>query len=335
MTVLVTGGTGTVGGAIVRALVEGGEQVRVLARRTSKTDRLEVLNVEIAYGDILDRDSIESALEGCDTLFHAAALYDLWGLTEEELTRAAVEGTQNALDAALNARVGKVVYTSTAATIGESRGEVGDEETAHRGYFLSKYEKAKFEAEKVVGSHLDRGLPLVTVSPSQAYGPGDFKPSGRFVIDYLNGRFPGLAKGRISLVYMDDVGRSHVLAASKGKVGERYIVSGDLVTIQEISELLSRLSGARVPPTFPDFMVSMHCYFGEMVSRFTKRPPLLSIESFRAISHGVQVDGSRAARELGIEYTPLEEGARRAIIWYWQQGLLKRKPVCALDDSTA
>jgi len=332
MTVLVTGGTGSVGGAIVRALVEQGETVRVLARRTSRTHHLELLNVEIAYGDIFDTTSIESALDGCDTLFHAAAMYDLWGLNEEELTHAAVDGTRNVLNAALSAGVDKVVYTSTAATIGEPRGEVGTEETVHRGYFLSKYEKAKFEAEKVAGSYLDRGLSLVMVIPSQAYGPGDFKPSGRFVMDYVNGRFPGLSKGIVSLVYLDDVGRSHVLAASKGKVGERYIVSGDIVSIREVAALLSRLSGARVPPTFPDFMVGIHSYFGEAISRFTKRPPLLSIETFRGISHGLQVDGSRAATELGIEYTPLEDGARRAIIWYWQQGLLKREPVCAMED---
>ena len=331
MRVLVTGGTGLVGGSIVRTLVKQGHQVRVLARRTSKTDHLTALGVEIAYGDILDSESIETALQGCDTLYHAAALYDLWGLDEQVLMRTEVEGTRCALEAALKAGVGKVVYTSTAIIVGERKGEVGTETTQHRGYFLSKYEQAKYEAEKVAMSYLDKRLPIVIVNPAGAYGPGDLKPTGRAVIDLLNGRMPGLFRAITSIAYIDDVGAGHVLAANKGKIGERYILCGNTVTMQEWARLLCQLSGAKMPPTVPVFLAGMSAFFGEMASRFTKRPPTLSKETFRLLHHGLQVDGSKATKELGLEYTPLEEGSRQAILWYWQQGLLKRKPACAME----
>lgn len=149
MKALVTGGTGFVGGAILRALRKRDISVRVFARKASKIEHLKPMGVEFAYGDLSDRQSIEKALVGCDVLFHAAALYDLWGVSEKELMDAACEGTRNVLEAALLAGTGKVVYTSTAVIIGERKGEVGLESTVHRGYFLSTYERAKYEAEQV------------------------------------------------------------------------------------------------------------------------------------------------------------------------------------------
>lgn len=328
MSILVTGGTGFVGGAIVRALAKQGQRVRVLARRTSKTEHLKAMGVEIAYGDVLDKNSIEAAMDGCDTLYHAAALYDLWGLDEETLMKTECEGTRSALDAALAINIKKVIYTSTALTIGERKGEIGTETTIHRGYFLSKYERAKYEAEKIAVSYSDKGLPIIIVNPASAYGPGDLKPSGRAIIDLINGRIPGLFNGSNSLVYIDDIGTGHTLAAKKGKIGERYILSGNTLALNEWAGLVCRLSGVKMPPTLPTFLVGIYALFGETVSRFTKEPPVLSWETFRFISHGLRVEGSQAAKELGLEYTLLEAGLRNAIIWYWEQGLLKRKPVC-------
>lgn len=328
MGILVTGGTGFVGGAIVRALVKQGDNVRVLARRTSKTEHLKALGVEIVYGDILNKESIKAVLKGCDTLYHAAALYDLWGLDAQTLMQTECEGTRNAMEVALTGNIGKVIYTSSAVTIGERKGEVGTEATKHRGYFLSKYERAKYEAEKIAVSYMDKGLPVIIVNPASIYGPGDLKPSGRAIIDLLNGRMPGLFNGLNSLVYLDDVGIGHTLAANKGRIGERYILSGNIVTLNEWGMLLSQLSGVKMPPLIPTFLVGIYAEFGEMVSRFAKNPPVLSWETFRVVSHGFRVDGSKAIRELGMEYTTLEEGLRKAIIWYWEQGLLKHKPAC-------
>ena len=328
MGTLVTGGTGFVGGAIVRALVKQGDNVRVLARRTSKTDHLKAMGIEIAYGDILDKESIKAALQGCDTLYHAAALYDFWGLDKLILMRTEVDGTRNALEAALRAGVDKVVYTSTSVTIGERKGEVGTEVTQHRGYFLSKYERAKFEAEQVATSYLGKRLPIIIVNPAGVYGPGDFKPTGRFMIDLLNGRIPSLSAGVSSFVYIDDVGMGHVLAAQKGQVGERYILCERVIKMPDIANLICQLSGAKMPSIVPTFLAGAGAWLFEMASRFTKRPPVISSETFRLIVHGFQVDGSKAVKELGIKYTPLEEGIRETILWYWKQGLLKRKPTC-------
>ena len=189
MKVLVTGGTGFVGGAIVNALLKQGDEVRVFARRKSKTDHLRVQGVEIVYGDILDSSSIQNALKGCNVLYHAAALYDFWGLDEKELMQTEIDGTRGVLEVALSSGIAKVVYTSTSTAVGEKRGEIGTESTTHRGYFLTMYERAKVEAEYVAMAFLDKGLPLVVVSPSGVYGPGDFKPTGRSIIHFLKYRF--------------------------------------------------------------------------------------------------------------------------------------------------
>ncbi|MCE2451162.1 MAG: NAD-dependent epimerase/dehydratase family protein [Candidatus Latescibacteria bacterium] len=251
MRALVTGGTGFVGGALVRALIASGTQVRVLARPTSQTETLEALGVEIVRGDIFVRTSIEAALAGCDTLFHAAALYDLWGLDEAELLATETEGTRNAMEAALAVGVAKVVYTSTAACIGEAKGQIATETTVHRGYFLSRYEKAKRAAEQVAFAYADKGVPLICVQPAAIYGPGDRKPSERFIINLLNGWVPALFPNWMSLVYIDDAARGHVLAAENGRIGERYILAGTVGKLTELGRLICRLAGRWSPPTIP------------------------------------------------------------------------------------
>ena len=329
MRALVTGGTGFVGGALVRALVAGGAHVRVLARPTSQTKALAALGVEVARGDILVRTSIEAALVGCDTLFHAAALYDLWGLDEAELLATETEGTRNAMEAALTVGVAKVVYTSTAACIGEAKGQVASETTIHRGYFLSSYEKAKYEAEQVAFTYLEKGVPLVCVNPAAVYGPGDCKPTGRFIISLLNGRVPALFPGWMSLVYIDDAAWGHVLAAEKGRVGERYILAGTIGQLTELGRLVCRLAGHWSPPTIPAPLAAPYALGGEALSRLTRRPPILSWATYRLTAHGFRADGSRAAAELGLAYTDQEEGFTRTINWCWEQGLLRRRPACS------
>lgn len=328
MRALVTGGTGFVGRALVRALVAGGAQVRVLARPTSQTEALETLGVEIVRGDILMHTSIEAALAGCDILFHAAALYDLWGLDEAELLATETEGTRNAMAAALAVGVAKVVYTSTAVCLGEAKGQIATEATAHRGYFLSSYERAKRAAEQVAFTYMEKGVPLICVQPAAIYGPGDRKPTGRFITSLLNGRVPALFPGWVSLVFIDDAARGHVLAAEKGQIGERYILAGTVGKLTELGRLICRLAGRRLPPTIPAPLAAPYALGGEVLSRLTRRPPVLSWETYRLTAHGFRADGSRATAELGLAYTDQEEGLVRTINWYWEQGLLRRRPAC-------
>ena len=328
MKALVTGGTGFVGGAIVRELRRRGHHVRVLARPTSKTAALEAQGVEIVRGDILDRESLRRALEGCDTLFHAAAIYEVWVRDKDLLLRTEVEGTRNAMEAALAAGLERVVYTSTAACVGERRGETGTEETRHRGYFLTAYEEAKYRAEEAVRQYAER-LPVVIIQPAAVAGPGDLKPTGQAVIDMINGRFPALFDGALSFVDIGDVAWGHVAAAEQGRWGETYILSAEILTTRQLFGLVAELAGVRRPPFVPAFAAGWFARFEEWRARRTGRRPILTMDSFRIARHGFRVDGSKAARELGIRYRPIRESLRDAIRWYWEQGLLERRPACA------
>jgi len=320
---LVTGGTGFVGGALVNELLRRNYGVRVLARRTSSTAHLESLGVEIARGDILDRPSIESALQGCDMLFHAAAIYDLWAPDPAVMLRTEVDGTVNALEAAWRLRTPRVVYTSTGLTVGERRGETGTEDTAHRGYFLSLYERAKFEAEQEARRYLGRGLDVRMVKPSGVLGPGDLKPTGRGLINVLNGRFPMLFHGTLTGVHVDDVALVHILAAEKGQPGREYIAAGWISSVKDWLAEACRIAGKRLPPFGPAIFARGFAHASEVYARIAQTEPLLSVETWRLLTHGLRLDGSRAAAELGIRYRTMTETLQDAIAWYRRRGLVK------------
>lgn len=326
MTSLVTGGTGYVGGAVVKALRARGEAVRVLARKTSKTERLINMGVEIAQGDILDQSSVEAALAGCDTLYHAAAIYDYWVPDKELLMRTEVEGTRNAMSAARNRGVSKIVYTSTTFTIGEGRGQLGNETTQHRGYFLAAYEEAKYKAEQVAQEFVRQGLPVVIVNPAGVYGPGGLKSTGQAILDAINGKLPMLLPGIVSFIYVDDAAQGHLLAAEKGRIGERYILSAANLEAAAVIRQACDLAGVKAPPVGPLFIASLVASLGELAAGLTKRPPQIPKDVIAVFEHGMLVDGSKAERELGVRYTPVEVALPKTLAWYWEQGLLKQKP---------
>jgi dihydroflavonol-4-reductase len=328
MRVLVTGGTGFVGGAIVRELARRGERVRVLARPSSRTEHLERLGVEIARGDILDPASVRAAIDGCKRVFHAAAIYE-FGLDDDgALMRTDVEGTRNVLEAALEAGAEKVVYTSTGLVVGERRGEVGDERTRHRGYFLTRYERAKYEAEQVALNYLARGLPVVFVKPAAVLGPGDLKPTGRSILAAARGRLPGLFPGVLTVVDVEEVAAAHLAAADRS-AGEHYIVAGHIVSAPEVLRAACELAGVRPPPVVPVAAARLYAAWAEFRANLSGKPPLLARETVRLLAHGFRVSGAKAARELGIRYRPWRESLHRALIWYWEQGLLERPPAAA------
>ena len=326
MTILVTGGTGYLGGAIVRALRDRGVQVRVLARSNSKTDWLTEMGVEIAQGDILNQSSIEAALDGCDTLYHAAAIYEFWIPDKQHLIRTEVDGTRNAMAAARSRGVSKVIYTSTALTIGEARGQIGNETTRHRGYFCTAYEEAKYKAELVVQEYVRQDSPVVIVNPGSVYGPGGLKAQGQATVDALNGKLPMAFPGIVSMVYVDDAAQGHLFAAEKGRIGERYILSGTTIDAAELIQKACQLAGVKQPPVGPIFMARLVATLGEFAARMTKRPPQLAKDTVSMFAHGFQVDGSKAVQELGLRYTPLDEALPKTLAWYWEQGLLEHKP---------
>lgn len=325
MPILVTGGTGYIGGAIVRALAGRGERVRVLARPSSRTEHLERMGVEIAWGDILEADSVRAAIGGCELVFHAAAIYEFGVRDERSLMRTEVEGTRNVLEAALELGARKVVYTSTAAVVGERRGEVGDEQTPHRGYFLTRYERAKFEAERAAQGYLARGLPIVFIKPAAVLGPGDLKPTGRAIVATVNGRLPALFPGVLTVVDVEEVVAAHLAAAGR-PAGGHYIVAGHIVSVPELFGAACELAGVRRPPVAPPAAARLYAAVAELRARWAGSTPLVARETVRLLAHGFRCSGAKAARELGVRYRPWRETLTRALIWYWEQGLLRKRP---------
>lgn len=297
-------------------------QVRVLARGTSRTAALEARGVEIARGDILESASIERALDGCDVLFHAAAIYELWAPDPDLMIRTEIAGTINVLEAAWRLRTPKVVYTSTAVAVGERKGEVGNEETPHRGYFLSVYEKAKFDAELAAKEFLRKGMDLRIVKPAGVMGAGDLKPTGKGVVNMLNGKFPMLFDGTLTGVDVRDVALVHALAAEQGQRGRDYIAAGWIISTREWLGTACRVAGRRLPVFGPAVLAKVFAAGCEVYARAMKTEPLLSLETYKLLTHGFRVDGSRAARELGVEYRGLDECMMSAIGWYRAQGLI-------------
>lgn len=325
MRAALTGGTGFVGGAIARRLVADGIAVRALVRRRRSDSALEDLGIETARGDILAPPTLEAAFAGCDVLFHAAAIYEFWITDPAELTRTEVEGTRNVLDAAIKAGIRNVVYTSTAVCVGEARGTVGNESTPHRGYFLTPYEEAKWRAEQVVLSYRDR-LNIAIIRPAAVIGPGDLKPTGQLIINLANGKMPGIVRGKVSLVDIDDVALAHVEAARRARYGETYVVSSHTRSVPELAAMVCRYAGRFPPITTPRSLALALAAFLEWRAGRTGRPPILTRSVIRLVSHGFCVDGAKAARELGLAYRSLEESLGQALTWYWDQGLLTRVP---------
>lgn len=328
MTVLVTGGTGYLGGALVEALLEQGERVRVLARPHSKVSELDAKGVEIAMGDLLDAESVLTAVRGCRVVYHAGGMYSVKPGDRRALFQTQVEGTRNVLAAAQQSDVERVVYTSSAITIGENQGETGDEDTVHRGTFHSAYEEGKYLAEQVVLAYARAGLPVIIVNPAMMYGPGDLKPPGMGVVHLLNGVYPGLMSGALSFVYREDTARGHLLAAEKGTPGERYILCDRWFTIQEWYGCAARLAGRPLPPVVPNIVARTYAQAAEAWARLRGREATLAVESYHTAAHGFRVDGKKARQMLGLEHLDHEEGLRIAIRWWWQAGYLRHRPEC-------
>lgn len=321
MTNLVTGGTGFVGGAIVEQLVASGQKTRVLARSSSKVDHLKRLNVDVAIGDVMNRASLQLAMQGVDTVYHAAAQYEVWTANPQQMLDTANQGTRNAMEAALSAGVGKVIHTSSAAAFGLPRNGVVSEAMTKSGPLIDVYYRSKYESEEIAKSYIAKGLKLVTINPSNVYGPKDMKPLGQSIISLLNGQVPALWEANFPIVYIQDVAKAHLLAAQRGKIGERYLLVERNTEYRDFFGYVASLGHVKMPNFLPVPAVLATAYLAEFISRFTRKPPLASVMQVRSGTLGTRFDGSKAPRELGFEYTSMEVGLSRAIEWYRQQGL--------------
>jgi dihydroflavonol-4-reductase len=322
--VLVTGGSGFVGGALVARLVADGRRVRALARSEQSASELAALGAEPVRGDVLDPASLEAAARGCETVFHAAGANAFCLRDPSVLFRVNVEGSLNVLRAAVRAGVRRLVHTSSAATIGERRGTVGSETSPHRGSFLSAYERSKFESERALLAEApSTGVELVCVNPASVQGPGRTHGTAKLLIGYLNGKLPAVVDSRLSVVDVADCTEGHVLAEAHGRAGERYVVSGASLSVREALGVLADVSGVERRPRFlPPAVALLVAAALEAAGRARRRTPAFCREQVRTMLHGHVYDGSKASRELGLVYTPIEETIRRTVRWYAEQGLV-------------
>jgi dihydroflavonol-4-reductase len=322
--VLITGGTGVVGRPLVERLVAEGAEPRSLARSDASAAALRELGAEPVRGDVLDPDALAAAMGGCELVYHAAG-YNAFCLRDPSpMFEVNVRGSENIVRAAAQTGVARVVYTSSAATLGERKGTIGSEDSPHRGSFLSAYERSKFEAERAVLAAADEtGADVVCVNPASVQGPGRASGSTRLLLDYLNGRLKAVVDSTLSLVDVDDCTTGHLLAAARGRPGERYVLSGATLTVREGLALLGRISGIEQPlRTVPPWLAVSAGALGEAVGWVRRDTPRICRELARTLTHGHAYDGSKASRELGLHYTPIEETLRRTIAWWEEEGLL-------------
>jgi dihydroflavonol-4-reductase len=321
--VLVTGGTGVVGRPLVERLVVDGRDVRALARTQAASDALEALGAKPVRGDVLDPASLQAAVRGCGTVFHVAGMNAMCLRDPQPMYRTNVEGSENVVRAAVLEGVSRVVYTSSASAIGEERDTIGSEESPHRGRYLSRYERSKHQAERrVLALAGEIGVDLVCVNPSSVQGPGRSTGSTRLLVDLVKGRLPFLVETTISLVDIRDCTEGHVLAESRGATLQRYVLSGATATTRDTVELLRRIWGRpkRVWWIPPSAAITGGTAV-ELAGTILRRDVPVCREAVRTLLHGHRYDGSKAERELGLRYTPLEETLERTLTWLAERGL--------------
>jgi dihydroflavonol-4-reductase len=322
--VLVTGGTGFLGRAIIERLLNEGDEVKALARSDASTGELGALGTEPVRGDVLDLDALAAAMRGCDVVYHAAGANAFCARDPSPMFEVNVRGSQNVVLAAARAGVRRVVYTSSAATLGEASGTIGSEESPHRGWFLSDYERSKFEAEQAVfATARETGVEIVSVNPASVQGPGRASGSARLLLDYLNGRLKAVVDSQLSLVDIADCTEGHLLAGSRGTPGERYVLSGATLSVREGLALVASLVGVDRPlRALPPSLAMAIATAAEALGWVRRRSPRICRELARTLIHGHAYDGSKATRTLGLRYTPIEETLRQTVDWWVEQQLV-------------
>ena len=322
--VFITGASGFVGGAVLRHLVEAGHEVRALARSDTAAERVAGLGAVPVRGDLFDPDALLRGMRGAATVFHVAGVNATCVRDQEPMLRTNVDGAERVVRAAAAAGVARVVHTSSAATIGEIEGVVGTEDSPHRGSFLSRYERSKFLAERRVrqlGRDLD--LAVVCVNPSSVQGPGRTEGSARLLLEIVNRRRPAIVDTWLSIVDVDDCAAGHLLAAERGRPGERYLLNGASITTLDAVALLREVAGRpRHLLRLPRGAATLAGAAGGLVSRVVRRPLPICPEVARTLLHGHRFDGSRAGRELGLRYRPLRETVSRTLEWYASHGMI-------------
>jgi len=321
MKALVTGATGFVGGAVARALVRSGVDVRVLARSDSDMQNLQGLPVEQVAGDLRDSVSLRKALAGCQQLYHVAAHYALWAKKPSIFYDVNVTGTRNLMEAARAAGTERIVYCSTIGAIGlPPGGGLGTEDTpVSLDQMAGHYKRSKYLAEQEVLKLAKEGLPIVIVNPSAPVGAGDVKPTptGQVIVDFMKGRMPAYIETGMNIVDVDDVATGHLLAMQKGRIGERYILGCKNLMLRDVFEILSKLTGVKAPSIkLPRLAILPLAYANHWIANLTGIPPRIPLEGVKMAKYKMHYDCSKAIRELGIPQTPPEVALEKAVRWF-------------------
>jgi dihydroflavonol-4-reductase len=323
MPVLVTGGSGFVGSAIVLELLKRGQPVRTLVRSRERLGNLEGLDVEVVEGDLLDCDSLERALRGCEQVFAAAALYANWLPEPTLIERVNIQGTHNLLEMCLHGGQ-RVVYTSSTAALGAHGHQPANEsarfnlEEVGDAYYVSKY-----RAEQVALDMAAQGLDVVIVNPTNPVGPRDIKPTptGALILSVLKRALPGYVDGGINLIDVDDVAIGHVLAMEKGKPGERYVLGNANLSIHDYFDLIGEVAGVTPPGIeLPKSFARLAAFGYTAVARITNTPPLTTPAWVEIGSRYSFWDSSKAVRELGLPQHSIQESIARAVQWFRERG---------------
>lgn len=325
---LVTGATGFVGSAVARALLRAGQPVRVLVRPNGDRRNLVDLPVEVAEGSMEDTRSLARAVAGCRYVYHVAADYRLWVPDPAPMFRANVGGTRDLLTAALEAGAERIVYTSSVATLGLVPGGLADENTPSSAEnMIGPYKRSKFEAEEVArGLAVERGLSVVIVNPSTPIGPRDIKPTptGRLIVEAARGQMPAFVDTGLNIVHVDDVAEGHLAAAEKGRIGERYILGGENMSLAEILGEVSQEVGRRPPRLQVPHAVLFPVALGaEFAARMTGRDPFVTLDGVRMSRKKMYFTSDKASRELGYKSRPAREAIAAAVRWFQANGYLK------------
>ncbi len=337
MNCFVTGASGFIGANLVHELVARGHRVKALLRAESDVRGLRGADFERVSGDLLDRDALASGLENCDWCFHVAASYQLWLRDYAPMYQANVEGTRNVIEAAGRAGCKKIIYTSTVGTIGLPKKNADGKFTptdesaiATEAQMANDYKRSKFQAEMVaLNLFREKNLPVVIVNPSAPVGPRDVKPTptGQVIVDFLNRKLPAYLETGLNWVHVRDVAVGHILAAEKGKLGERYILghADGNWTMQEMLRALEEISGLPAPKMKVPYWIALAAaHADEAVSSFTGKPPRAPLAGVRMAKYKMWFNPAKAIRELGLPQTPPKQALADAVEWFRANGHVKK-----------
>ncbi len=330
MKTLVTGASGFVGSAIVRQLLDADHSVRVLLRPNSPKDNIAGLDVETSIGDLTDTSSLKQAANGCTALFHAAADYRLWAPHPQSMYATNVDGTRNIMQAALDAGIERIVYTSSVATLGLNQDgtPAGEEAASSLDHMIGHYKRSKFMAEAIVKDMVAvEGLPAVIVNPSTPVGPRDIKPTptGKMILDAARGRMPAYVDTGLNIVHVDDVATGHLLALDRGTIGERYILGGENMSLKDILSRVAAITN-RKPPRIclPHNAVLPLAWIAQSLARIFPGTgqPMMTVDGVRMAKKHMFYSSVRAEQELGYMHRPAIEALRDAVVWFRKHGHL-------------